>query len=380
MKIAIFTDTFAPDVNGVARTLQRFTKHLEKNNMEYKVFAPETPGKDLFSSQIHRFMSLPFFLYPDCRLAFPNMISVKAQLLAFKPDIIHIATPFNIGLCGLHFAKKLGIPVVGSYHTDFDKYLEYYDLQFLSKILWRYMHWFHRSMRKIFVPSTATQEHLRKHGFTNTSIWPRGVDCAVFQPDFSPKKLKQKYHIKEKYLLTYVGRLAPEKDVALLPRIQASLPEFIKNNVHWLLVGDGPFKQELSNLTTKNMTFTGFLSGNGLAEVYAASDLFVFPSATETFGNVVLESLASGTPVIAANAGGVKTIVQQGITGYLCPEKNPHAFASSVTSLLLDKEKREEMAIAAREYALKQSWDAIFNRLLEDYQHALIQEDLQVLA
>ncbi len=380
MKIAIFTDTFAPDVNGVAKTLKRFTNYLDNKGLEYRVFAPESTNKDLFSSQVHRFASLPFFLYPECRLALPNMLSVKAELLKFKPDLIHVATPFNIGLCGLHYAKKLDIPVVGSYHTDFDKYLEYYDLQFLTKVLWSYMRWFHRPLRKIFVPSTDTQNHLNKHGFTNTAIWPRGVDCSVFYPRTSSQILKNKFNIKEKHILTYVGRLAPEKDVALLPKIQSSLPPSIRHDVHWLIVGDGPLKQELHKNAPDNMSFAGFQSGQNLAEIYAGSDVFVFPSATETFGNVVLESLASGTPVVGANAGGVKTIIKQGVTGHLCNQNDAVSFASAITSLLEDDEKREQMGYAGRQYAIEQSWDSIFERLLHDYQSALAPEKIQILA
>jgi glycosyltransferase involved in cell wall biosynthesis len=380
MKIAIFTDTFAPDVNGVARTLKRFTNYMDSYGIEYLVFAPESTNKDLFTSQVYRFASLPFFLYPECRLALPNMLSVKAELLKFQPDLIHVATPFNIGLCGIHYAKKLNIPVVGSYHTDFDKYLEYYDLHFLTKILWRYMRWFHRPLRKIFVPSVDTQDHLRKHGFTNTAIWPRGVDCSVFHPNFSSQQFKKKYNIKEKYVLSYVGRLAPEKDVLLLPEIQASLPASVRDEVHWLLIGEGPMKHDLLKKAPPNMTLAGFQTGNGLAEVYAASDLFVFPSATETFGNVVLESLASGTPVIGANAGGVKTIIHEGITGHLCPEKDTKAFATAISNLLLNERKRHAMSAAGRQYALEQSWDAIFSRLLLDYQTVLVKENLQSLA
>ncbi|WP_078379314.1 glycosyltransferase family 4 protein [Sutcliffiella halmapala] len=380
MKIAIFTDTFAPDVNGVARTLNRFTSYLEKNKIEYRVFAPESTEKELFSSHVYRFASLPFFLYPECRLALPNMISIKLELQKFQPDLIHVATPFNIGLCGIHFAKKLNIPIVGSYHTDFDKYLEYYDLQFLTKFFWTYMNWFHRPLRKIFVPSIDTQNHLKKHGFTNTAIWPRGVDCTAFHPNFSAEALKIKYKIKEKYVISYVGRLAPEKDVSLIPKIHAALPDHIRQHVHWLIVGDGPLKPELMKAASSKMTFAGFQSGSSLAEIYGASDLFVFPSSTETFGNVVLESLASGTPVVGANAGGVRTILQDGVTGLLCPEKDVPSFARAISTILNDHVLREDMSIAGREYALQQSWDAIFQRLLLDYEEALTNQDLQELA
>jgi glycosyltransferase involved in cell wall biosynthesis len=153
MKIAIFTDTFYPDINGVARTLKRLTSYFEEKNIAFKIFAPDSQSHEYSSTNIHFFKSRSFFLYPECRLAFPNLLDIKSALQNFSPDLIHVATPFNIGLCGVYYAKKLNIPLVGSYHTNFDDYLHYYDLQFLSKIHWKYMHWFHRTCRKLFVPS-----------------------------------------------------------------------------------------------------------------------------------------------------------------------------------------------------------------------------------
>ncbi|WP_226670245.1 glycosyltransferase family 4 protein [Metabacillus litoralis] len=375
MKIAIFTDTYAPDVNGVARTLKRLTDHLEKNKYEFRVFAPESTKESMFSSHIHRFTSLPFFLYPECRLALPNMLHVKAELQSFKPDLIHVATPFNIGLCGLHYAKKFNIPVVGSYHTDFDQYLEYYDLQFLSKVLWKYMHWFHKPHRKTFVPSKETLEQLKRKGFSNLRIWGRGVDCQLFHPHYSQQDVRSQYQIKEKFLLSYVGRLAPEKDIDTLMRITSELPDCIRNDVHWLIVGDGPSKDEMKKNAPNNMTFAGYLNGVDLANVYAASDLFVFPSPTETFGNVVLEALASGTPVIGANSGGVKNIIKQAETGFLCEPKNVSEFQEAITTLLLSDTLRVKIGNEARQYALTQTWDSIFEGLLREYEDALTEKN-----
>ncbi|MED4453145.1 glycosyltransferase family 1 protein [Metabacillus fastidiosus] len=377
MKIAIFTDTFAPDVNGVARTLKRFTDYLESNGHEFIVFAPESTKESLFSSHIHRFTSMPFFLYPECRLALPNMIQVKAKLQQFKPDLIHVATPFNIGLCGVHYAKKLNIPLVGSYHTDFDQYLSYYDLQIFSKILWKYMHWFHRSFEKIFVPSQETLEQLRKQKFKNLYIWGRGVDCNIFHPHYSTDDVAQKYNIKEKFLLSYVGRLAPEKDIDILLQLSHKLPEAIRKNVHWLIVGDGPSKEEMMNQAPANMTFAGYLTGEDLAKIYASSDLFVFPSPTETFGNVVLEAHATGTPVIGANSGGVKNIIQQGRTGYLCEPKNIDQFSNAIITLLTNPTLQLQMSNQAHKYALTQTWDSIFNGLLDEYREVIESTEIE---
>ncbi len=371
MKIAIFTDTYYPDINGVASTLKRYTDYLELKNINFKIFAPETFNNEYVSSHIHRFKSLPFFFYPECRLAIPNIFSIKSELQSFSPDLIHVATPFNIGLCGVYFAKKLNIPVAGSYHTDFNQYLKYYDLEFLSKYLWKYMNWFHRPFKKLFVPSIDTLDQLKRHGFTNLEIWPRGVDCSLFHPYHDKKFVRTKYGIQKKYILTYAGRLAPEKDLKTLLAVAKSIPPNINQNVQWLVIGDGPLREELQREAPANMVFTGYLKGEELAEAYCVSDIFVFPSPTETFGNVVLEALASGTPVVGANSGGVKNIIQSGTTGYLCKPGNVQEFTHSILQLIHHDGLRFQMGMDGRNYALTQKWDGIFENLLGHYSEVI---------
>jgi glycosyltransferase involved in cell wall biosynthesis len=367
MKIAIFTDTFYPEVNGVANTLKKFTDYLETQHISYKVFAPISVSNEYISDHIHRLKSLPFFLYPECRLAFPNILQLKAEIEQFSPDLIHVATPFTVGLSGVYFAKKLNIPLVGSYHTDFNDYLHFYDLQFLAKPLWKYMKWFHRSFEKLFVPSIDSFEKLNNRGFRNLEIWPRGVDCQFYHPYYEKEIIRNRYAISEKFILTYVGRLAPEKDLKTLMKVAGSLPPEINKKVHWLIAGDGPLLDELKMTEVPNMTFTGYLKGVELAEAYSATDLFVFPSPTETFGNVVLEALASGTPVIGANAGGVKNIISPGVTGYLCEPGNAEDFIKNILYGLDNETLRVQMASNARKYALTQKWDQIFEDVIHQY-------------
>ncbi|MEH7113122.1 glycosyltransferase family 1 protein [Neobacillus niacini] len=367
MKIAIFTDTFYPEVNGVARTLHRFTHYLERQGFSYKVFAPESVSNEYVSDHIHRLKSLPFFLYPECRLAFPNFMQIKSEIERFSPDLIHVATPFTVGLSGVYYAKKFNIPIVGSYHTDFSDYLHFYDLEFLSKPLWKYMKWFHSPFQKLFVPSIDTLEKLNIRGFSNLEIWPRGVDCQLYHPNYKKENVRNRYRISEKLILTFVGRLAPEKDLHTLMKTANSLPAEIKQQVHWLIAGDGPLLDELKTSAPLNMSFTGFLKGEGLAEVYSASDLFIFPSPTETFGNVVLEALASGTPVIGANSGGVRNIISMGVTGHLCEPGNAEEFTQRIVQLLTNDSLRRQMSLNARKYALTQKWDQIFENLVDHY-------------
>ncbi|MBJ8186130.1 glycosyltransferase family 4 protein [Bacillus mycoides] len=380
MRVAIFTDTFTPQVNGVAKTLERLTKYFQKENIAYSVFAPQHTAEDNFVTNVNKMRSIPLtILYPECRFAFPTP-RIKRELLAFKPDIIHIATPFNMGLCGLYYAKKLSIPVVGSYHTDFDAYLRYYKIEFLSNMLWNYLSWFHSHMQKNFVPSFETLHQLKNKGFQALSIWGRGVDCTLFHPTYNKDLFRKKYNITAKYVLSYVGRLAPEKDIDTLQTlIQTTNKE--RDDIHWLIAGDGPLAKGLhENVPKTNVTFTGYLQGKDLAEVYASSDLMVFPSTTETFGNVVLESLACGTPVIGANSGGVKNIITDGKTGFLCEPKNANSFLSSIYELLNNEEMRKQMSLDAHSYATTQSWDEISSDLLMHYDDVIQSRKAEMLA
>ncbi|EJQ99688.1 glycosyltransferase family 4 protein [Bacillus cereus] len=380
MRVAIFTDTFTPQVNGVAKTLERLTKYFQKENIAYSVFAPQHTAEDNFVTNVNKMRSIPLtILYPECRFAFPTP-RIKRELLAFKPDIIHIATPFNMGLCGLYYAKKLNIPVVGSYHTDFDAYLRYYKIEFLSNMLWNYLKWFHSHMQKNFVPSPETLHQLKKKGFQQLYIWGRGVDCTLFHPTYNKDLFRKKYNITAEYILSYVGRLAPEKDIDTLQTlIQTTNKE--RDDIHWLIAGDGPLAKGLhENVQKTNVTFTGYLQGEDLAEAYASSDLMVFPSTTETFGNVVLETLACGTPVIGANSGGVKNIITDGKTGVLCEPKNEDSFLSSIYELLNNEEMRKQMSLDAHSYATTQSWDEISSDLLMHYDDVIQSRKAEMLA
>ena len=233
------------------------------------------------------------------------------------------------------------------------------------------MNWFHRPFRKIFVPSHDTLEGLKRHGFTNLEIWGRGVDCNLYHPHYDKRAVLEHFGIQKKYLLTYVGRLAPEKDVKTLLNVAKAIPPQINDEIQWLIVGDGPMREELEREAPENMLFTGYVKGEQLAAVYSASDLFVFPSATETFGNVVLEALASGTPAITSNSGGVKTIIQDGVTGFLCDPGNTQQFTNSILQLLNHEDLRKKMGIQGRNYALTQKWDRIFDHLLWHYYDVL---------
>ncbi|MBH0163526.1 glycosyltransferase family 1 protein [Fictibacillus sp. 7GRE50] len=374
MKLALFSDTFHPQINGVARTLKRFTSYLETNGVDYKVIMPsfedvqETEGKQYYAMK-----SLPLFLYPECRLAIPQFKALNDELNTFKPDLLHIATPFNIGLFGMRYGKKESIPMVASYHTHFDRYLAYYHLDFLSPLLWRYLQWFHKPFEKIFVPSEETRKILYTKSFTSIEIWSRGVDCMMFTPQNRDFHVREEYKITQKYIFLFVGRLAPEKNLNILKEMIDKLPSPLSENVHWLIVGDGPSRRDVEQWETEysNVTCAGYLSGEDLARVYASADLFVFPSSTETFGNVVLEAAASGLPAIVSDSGGVAEIVQDGVTGRICKAREADSFIQNIVSIMEDPMLLGSMKRKARNYAMTQSWSAIFGNLLMQYEEVI---------
>lgn len=370
MRIAILTDTYLPQINGVTNTISQLVDFLDRNGYDYCLFAPEDGPKIDRRVNYMRSLSLPF--YPELRLALPNYSYISSRLEQFRPDIVHIVTPFSIGFPGFWWVKKNEIPVVSSYHTNFDQYLKYYGFGLLSDLCWEVFRWFHNQTLRVYCPSENTRELLKEKGIKNLEIWTRGVDATAFHPDYRDTKLRNQYGVPEgKVLLSYVGRLAREKDLDVLMAAVDILNKSISDNFHLLLTGDGPFTDDIRAWAPKNVSFTGYKKGKELSAIYASADIFVFPSSTETLGNVLLEAMASGLPSIGANAGGIPYNLQHGVTGYLFEPGNAEEMAVRLRELILDSAKRVDMARTARTAAEQRSWDAVFKKLLLDYQKVI---------
>lgn len=367
MRIAVFSDTFVPQINGVALTLKRWTDYLAIRGDDCKLFVPTEP-EPVCEDLVCRLASIPFWAYPEHRFAIPNLLRIHHELSGFKPDIVHIATPFNVGLAGMSAAQKLQIPIVASYHTHFDQYLESYRFPFAHSWYWSYMKWFHRNCRAIFAPSQETIHLLQSKGLSHLELWSRGVDCDKFTPEKRSGRVRELYGIKEQYLLLFVGRLAPEKDLDVLLQLMHRLPERIRSQVHWLVVGDGPMMEQGRREAPQNVTFTGYRSGEELAAMYASSDLFVFPSATETFGNVVLEAAASGLPAVVADRGGVTEIVQHGKTGMHAQAGNVESFLEAIADWFDEPDKWQLFRTEAREHAQSRTWEKAMDSIYTRYQ------------
>ncbi|MFD1953518.1 glycosyltransferase family 4 protein [Paenibacillus thailandensis] len=374
MRIALFTDTYEPEVNGVARTLKRWVSYLENRGVACKVFAPSAEPDDRTAQGPHsvtRFASLPFFMYPECRLALPNPLFVKKAIQSFKPTLIHVATPFNIGLCGLYAAKKFNLPLIASYHTNFDRYLPFYNLQWMEKLLWRYLEWFHHDCSRILVPTRPVKEELVARGWDEKrlSIWRRGIDPSRYHPRVQREAWLQRHGLDpDTFVVLYAGRMAPEKQVDVAIKAFSLFQRRCPSRTALVLAGDGPTASTMKELAEQEgiaAYFAGLVQPDDMQRWYAAADLFLFPSSTETFGNVVLESMACGTPVLCADQGGVTDIVVHGHTGLMCEAGSDESFADALELAYRDLPLRRRLAAAGLNYSRRQTWEAIFDQLFE---------------
>ncbi len=364
MHIAIFAETFLPKWDGITNTLCHLLDHLAARGHPAIVFAPEGAPSHYAAATVHGLRGFRFPLYPDLKLALPPL-AVSPELAAFRPDLVHLASPVSLGLAGLRQARALGVPLVASYHTDVPGYATLYGLDLFREPLWKYFRWVHNQAALTLCPSCYTEAQLKAHGFERLRVWGRGVDSQRFTPAKRTDEWRSRLTGGQTGtpLLLYVGRLAAEKRVDWLRAVLASLP-----GTRLAVVGDGPLRTELENaFADLPVVFTGYLQGEDLACAYAAADIFAFPSANETFGNVVLEAMSSGLPVIAPRSGGLLDHVQHGHNGLLFGAGQPADLVAQTRRLVHDSALRLRLGAAARAHAVTQSWERILDGLLDDY-------------
>ncbi|MGC8505012.1 MAG: glycosyltransferase family 4 protein [Acidithiobacillus sp.] len=369
LHLALLTETFPPEVNGVARTLQRLVDVLTARGHRVSVLRPrqrrEAAGPHLFPAT-----ALP--LYPQLRVGWALPGQMSRRLHSLQPDLLHVATEGPLGLAALLGARRLDLPVVSSFHTNFDGYAHHYGLRILQDLARAYLRRFHNATLLTLVPSKGTQAVLAKGGFRNLALWRRGVDGSGFHPRFRDERLRAALGLQpDDVLLLNVGRLALEKNIpAVLGAFRALSQRWQgPQRLHLALVGDGPLLAQLRREKTENMTLAGMQVGTDLARWYASADLFCFPSCSETFGNVVLEAMASGLPVLAYDCPGVNEQFRHGEEGVLLPRDGD--FAAAMEALCREPDLRRAMGNRARQRAEGCSWEAVFDELLAHYQGVL---------
>ncbi|MFM1802080.1 MAG: hypothetical protein RJA81_1432 [Planctomycetota bacterium] len=386
MKIALITETYPPQINGVSRTLEHLTQYLCHHGHRMLVVAPDyqEPEKADKLTEIHcpqrlRLRSTPLPFYKEVVIPLPPYTRMRKAIQVFQPDLVHIATEGPLGLTALRFCQRQRIPVVSSFHTNFDAYASHYHMSMISPLVLRYLRWFHNQTLATFVPSQTVIRELQTQGFQGLRLWSRGVDTKLFHPHRAGSSaLRRQLGIPEQaFVAGHCGRLASEKNIEFLGK---ALAGFLAENAeaHVLIVGDGPGRLSLDQQIRKRihdctrLHFTGYLCGEALANAYSAMNAFAFASRTETFGNVILEAAASGLPVVAIAEGGPRDVIQNGRTGQLiAPKSSPEAMTEVLLDWSLDQNRKEYLAKEARKYAEEQTWDRIMAGLLEDYQKVL---------
>lgn len=374
MRLALFTDTFAPQMNGVARTLGRLVTETESRGGVVRVFTAEDPRVERARrGQVRTTASVACPFYRELRIALPRLSSVAESLAEFRPTLVHAATPFGLGIVGRRAAQLIGAPLVTSYHTSFSAYARYYGLGMLETPGWHFLRWFHNGGRRTFCPTAAVRSELQEHGFKRLALWGRGVDTARFSPDHRSRAMRLRLDASDdKVVVAYVGRIAREKGLDSLLGAMAQVRE-LNSAVTFAFAGDGPYLEHCRRRAPEGTIFLGRLEGEALSAFYASADLLVFPSSTDTFGNVLIEAMASGLPLVAADCATTREIV--GGTALLHAPENAQLLANAILSVITNAPRRRILARAARLRAAQFSWRAVFDELFAEYEAAIAGRD-----
>jgi glycosyltransferase involved in cell wall biosynthesis len=373
MRVAIFSEVYWPMVSGVGVTLLRLANELSARGHVVRVYSAsyQLPAGAPDRGEVHRSPSVPFFLYPDVQWAFPRYRAVLDDIRQFRPDVIHVATEFAMGITGVKVARELGVPLVASAHTDYERYAARYNMEWVVRTGWHYLRWFYRQATHVLCPSAFFENHLNNRGIGNTGIWSRGVDADQFHPRHRREEYRTALGLKPgDMLVTYVGRIAREKDLDLL--VEAWQRLNWRSRAKLVLVGRGPMENGLKRKRIPGLVLAGIKQDDALSAAYASSDLFVLPSTTETFGNVLLEGMASGLPCLAARAGGVVEFARHATNAWLVEPHSSDAIAEGMERLLLDHDLRRQLSSGARRTACDRGWDNVFDSLLGQYRQACV--------
>ncbi|MFJ8002358.1 glycosyltransferase family 4 protein [Streptomyces sp. NPDC096310] len=364
MRVVIVTESFPPDVNGVAHCALQTARHLAARGHDPLVIAPSVAGDDETDTPcpVVRVPSLPLPGYPQVRVALPSR-RIAATITAHRADLVHLASPFVLGVRGMTAAARLGVPAVAVYQTDLAGYARTY-VGAGEAAAWRRLKAVHTAADRTLAPSSAAVADLAEHGIPRVSLWPRGVDTVRFRPELRDEALRSRLAPDGELIVGYVGRLAAEKHVELLAGVCA-LP-----GVRVVIVGDGPSETSLRT-ALPGAVFLGRTTGDALAKTFASFDLFAHTGPYETFCQTVQEAMASGVPVIAPAAGGPLDLVDHGRTGLLVTPHDTDAVTEAVRELAHAPARRAAYGRAGRAAVEDRTWAAVGDQLLGHYAEVL---------
>lgn len=375
MKICIVTETYPPEINGVAKTLHQITNDLKILGHSVTLVRPHQSGEAKISTfpDITIVPSLPIPLYRGLHFGLPCRALLKKMWSIEKPDIVYVATEGPLGLSAINMARKMKIAVTSGFHTHFHKYMRHYRLPGMSKLIERFLRKTHNKTLRTFAPTEDVIQQLNKMGVHNTRLLGRGVDTELFNPQKRDYALRQSWGIEsdEQCVAIYVSRIAAEKNIPLaikaFKKIKSKNPETI-----CIFVGDGPEKQGLQKKYPE-FKFVGMQTGEMLSKYYASGDLFIFPSLTETFGNVVSEAMASSLIPIAFNHAAPKALIENGVNGYLAEYDNSSSFLEKIDLALSQQNEWATIREKARQTVEQLSWLAIVKNFAKELDGALLE-------
>ncbi len=364
LHICLVSDTFAPHINGVACTLSNLSEGLRLRGHHVRVVRPRQPGEQASSHNpgVRLWRDWPLPGYTGLQRGGVSLQMLARHWRRQRPDVIYIATQGPLGLNALRTARRLGIAVVSGLHTHVAHPSGQYGMGVMARLLSLYLRWFHRRAVLTLVPSLSQQRWLERRGFERLGHLACGVDAQLFTPARRSQALRERWGLgHDDIAVLHVGRLAPEKNLGLLQgcfeALQRALPQ---RNVRLILVGDGPLRGMLQLIP--GAVLCGVQRGEELAEHYASSDLFLFPSLTETFGNVVLEAMASGLAVVAYDQATAAQHIGHGHNGALAMPGDAAAFIDAACWLLQDSETLRRVRLNARQHASHQGWTKIIDQ------------------
>lgn len=378
MFISIVTETYPPEVNGVANTLQHMVNGLAGRGHQVQLVrlrpaadSPSTPGAGpapQMPGVVEQFTAgLPIPGYHGLQFGLPADLRLKRMWRDARPQVVYVATEGPLGMSALATCRRLGIPCATGLHTLFQQYSRHYGLGLIAPLIQRHLKRFHNRSQTTLVPTRAMVEMLSAQGFHNVQTWSRGVDTGLFDPARRDPELRHQWGLKDNELaMVYVGRIAPEKNIELLLHSYRTLQAY-RPGSRLIMVGDGPACQKVAKRCPE-VILSGVRRGEELARHYATGDLFLFPSLTDTFGNVVLEAMASGLPVVAFNQAAAAELIIDGRHGRLVTGEDDDAFVAAVLDAASDQTRLAHWGQAARTRAIAHGWPALIHQLENIFQ------------
>jgi phosphatidylinositol alpha 1,6-mannosyltransferase len=380
MRVLYCTDTYPPQVNGVSIVTALSVAGLSRLGWECAVVAPRYPKATHLAwsepgdgaggpAELVSLPSVALPGYPEVRLALPLPGPVHRLVERFRPDLIHCATEFSIGRMGQLAAERAKLPLVSSYHTDFARYADAYGKSWLRGTVSSYLGRFHQRSRRIYTPSTVSRDDVLRFQVADVEVWGRGVDAQLFHPARRSPEKRAALGLGDRFTFLYVGRLAPEKRAEQIVDAFRIARELVPpDSIHLVMAGTGPSEAELREVAPDGVTFLGFLERRTrLPDLYANCDAFAFASVTETLGLVLLEAMASGLPVIAAPAGGVRDHLRHGQNGLAYPAGSAEAMAHTMVRVASENGLAQRLGRGARSTAEELTWEREMERLDRSY-------------